>query len=121
MRRILAVVAWMVLAGLTAGTVWLVRHPESPLLDPVVDWPWIGLVVEDLRLKPGPDPFAIPGESAGGEIAEKPSASRSRLAPRRPAPGPEVELPADLEPEGVERVIVKPGFALRSEPRFAAP
>ncbi|MES1242087.1 MAG: hypothetical protein ABUT39_10745 [Acidobacteriota bacterium] len=119
MRRVVAVVAWMVLAGLTAGTVWLVRHPESPLLDPVADWPWIGLVVEDLRLKPGPDPFAIPAEGAGGEVAEQPSAPL-RLAPRRPEPGPQVELPADLQPEGVERVIVKPGFALRSEPRFAA-
>jgi hypothetical protein len=121
MRRVLAVVIWMVLAGLTAGTVWLVRHPESPLLDPVADWPWIGLIVEDLRHKPGPDPFAIPEEGAGGEMAEESSVPR-RLAPRRPAVvGSEVEFPSDLEPEGVERVIVKPGFALRSEPRFAAP
>jgi hypothetical protein len=121
MRRILAVVVWVVLAGLIAGAAWLVRHPESPLLDPVADWPWIGLLVEDLRLKPGPEPFAIPEDGTGGEEAAEPS---RRTAPRRPlrvAPGPDVDIPPDLEPEGVERVIVKPGFALRSEPRFAAP
>lgn len=122
MRRVLGIAAWMMLAGLTAGVIWLVRHPESPILDPVADWPWIGLVVEDLRHKPGADPFAIPEEGAGGEIVE--TSSPYRLPPRRPAtvpPGPSVQLPPDLEPEGVERVIVKPGFALRSEPRFAAP
>lgn len=112
----------MVLAGLTAGAIWLVRHPESPVLDPVADWPWIGLVVEDLRHKPGPDPFAIPREGEG-EIAETDPSSPRRVSPRRPrgaVPGPIAEIPSDLEPEGVERVIVKPGFALRSEPRFAA-
>lgn len=122
MRRVFALLAWMVLAGSTAGIVWLVRHPESPVLDPVADWPWIGLAVEDLRHKPGPDPFAIPAEGVGGEERSEPAAPR-RPAPRRagrPAPGADLPLPADLEPEGVERVIVKPGFALRSEPRFAA-
>lgn len=123
MRRVLTVVFWMALAGLTAGTVWLVRHPESPILDPVADWPWIGLVVEDLRHKPGPDPFAIPVEGEGGEIAEAEPSSPRRWPPRRPsrsALGAEVEIPPNLEPEGVERVIVRPGFALRSEPRYAA-
>ncbi|HEX3130188.1 MAG TPA: SH3 domain-containing protein [Thermoanaerobaculia bacterium] len=121
MRRALAILAWLCVAGLTVGTVWLVRHPESPILDPVVDWPWIGLVVEDLRLKPGPDPFAIPKEGSGEE-REEASAPR-RISPRRPpgaASGPDFPLPTDLQPEGVERVIVKPGFALRSEPRFAS-
>jgi hypothetical protein len=120
MRRILAVVAWTVLAGLTAGVVWLIRHPESPMLDRVADWPWIGLVVEDLRHKPGPDPFAIPGDGTAGETDEP----VRPVAPRRSARvrlGSDAGIPTDLEPEGVERVIVKPGFALRSEPRYAAP
>lgn len=123
MRRVLAIIAWLCVAGLTAGTAWLIRHPESPILDPVVDWPWIGLVVEDLRHKPGPDPFAIPDEGEGGEIVESEPSSPRRLSPRRPSasPGPDIQFPADLEPEGVERVIVRPGFALRAEPRFAAP
>lgn len=124
MRRVLAVLVWMVLAGLAAGTVWLVRHPESPILDPVADWPWMGLVVEDLRHKPGPDPFAIPDEGEGEEIGERAEAPPRRLSPRRSStslPGPDFPLPADLQPEGVERVIVRPGFALRAEPRFAAP
>jgi hypothetical protein len=124
MRRVFAVVVWTVLAGLTAGTVWLVRHPESPLLDPVADWPWIGFIVEDLRHKPGSDPFAIPEEGVGGEVVGSSSPSSPyRIAPRRRATveGPDTGILPDLEPEGVERVIVKPGFALRSEPRYAAP
>lgn len=118
MRRVFAILAGLVLAVLAAGTAWLIRHPESPLLDAAADWPGIGLLVYDLRHKPGPDPFSIPGEGSGGE-AEEPA------APRRADPlskrAPDAGLPLDLEPEGVERVIVKPGFALRSEPRYAAP
>jgi hypothetical protein len=114
MRRVFAGLAAMLLAGLAAGAVWVVRHPDSPVLDPAADWPGIGLLIEDLRHKPGPDPFAIPGEASVEPIRPR------RRTPASPAPGAGVEFPPDLEPEAVERVTVKPGMSLRTEPRPGA-
>jgi hypothetical protein len=121
MRRVLAGLTWALLAGLAAGAVWVVRHPGSPVLDPAVDWPGIGLLIEDLRHQPGPEPFAIPGDGTGGEE----DVSREEFRPRRRTPRravtPGIEIPPDVQPEAVERVTVKAGAALRAEPRPGAP
>ncbi len=130
MQKILAGLVWIAIAaiaaiaGIAAGTVWIVRHPHSPLLDPAADWPVAGLILEDLRHRPGPAPFTIPGEDAGevgdGGTEDVPSLRPSRPRPAVPGAPGAVVFPPNIQPEGVERVVVKPGIPLLAEPRPGA-
>lgn len=124
MRQVFVVLIWALLAGVL-GAVWAFFNPEAPLVARAEEWPVVGPLAQELRRR-GPAPFAIPPEGTGEEIAEEevvePIRRRPRLSPGpRPTPEVEIEIPLAAEPEGVERVTVKPGVPLLSEPRPGAP
>src|SRR5215218_3283306 len=115
MRRLLAVLIWALLAAVVA-VVWAVFHPDSALVEKAEEWRWVGPFAQELRRR-GPEPFSIPPEGTGEEIAEEvPEPVRRRSSPRPTQPAPGIEIPINSEPEGVERVTVKPGIPLLSEP-----
>jgi len=121
-RRLLALLVWAALLAVLVG-VWAFFNPDSALVARAEEWPWIGPYAQELRRR-GPTPFSIPPEGAGEEFAKEeiPAPVRRPPSPRpTPRAAPEIELPLDLEPEGVERVTVKPGIPLLSEPRPGAP
>lgn len=127
MPRLLVVVVWTVLAAAVA-VVWAVFNPDSALVARAAKWPWVGPHAEELRRR-GPEPFSIPPEGTEGEMAagmeeevlEPVSRRRPRSSPS-PAAGVEIQVfPPDTEPEGVERITVRPGIPLLSEPRPGAP
>jgi hypothetical protein len=81
----------------------------------------VGPLAKELRRK-GPAPFQVPPEETGEEEleeAEEPPRPRLRRLPgaRR---GPVAPIPSDAQPEGVERVTVRPGIPLLAEPRPGA-
>jgi hypothetical protein len=119
MRRVLVVVIWAALLVVVAA-IWAFFNPESALVERAQEWPWIGPYAQELRRR-GPEPFSIPPEGEE-EIAEEiPAPVRRRPRPSpRPTPATGIEIPIDSEPEGVERVTVKPGIPLLSEPRPGA-
>lgn len=121
MRRLLVLLVWAALLAVVLG-VWAFFNPDSALVEKAEEWPWVGPYARELRRR-GPEPFAIPPEG-GEEIADEevPEPVRRRLSPN-PAPRPVtgIEIPIDAEPEGVERVTVKPGIPLLAEPRPGAP
>ena len=124
MRRLLVVLVWAALLALLVG-VWAFFNPDSALVARAEEWPWVGPYAQELRRR-GPEPFSIPPEGTGEEIAEEIPEPVVRRRPRPspvPAPRPEtgIEIPSDAEPEGVERVTVKPGIPLLAEPRPGAP
>jgi hypothetical protein len=118
MRKVVVILVWLALATAVIG-VWAVFHPESVLVERAQDWPLVGPYAQELRRR-GPEPFAIPPEGNGEFVEEIPRLARRPPAPRA-TPGPAVELPPILEPEGVERVTAKPGVPLLAEPRPGAP
>lgn len=122
LRRFLVLLVWSALAAVLAA-VWAFFNPDAPLVKEAEEWPWVGPYAQELRRR-GPTPFAIPPEGAGEEIAaeEVPEpVVRRRPRPSPMAPPLAVELPVVTEPEGVERVTVKPGIPLLAEPRPGAP
>lgn len=123
LRRFLVLLVWAALAAVLAA-VWAFFNPDSPLVERAGEWPWIGPYAQELRRR-GPTPFAIPPEGPGEEgqeIAEEAPGPvvRRRPHPSQPGPAPEIEIPVDAQPEGVERVTVRPGIPLLSEPRPGA-
>src|SRR5215212_437580 len=116
MRRLLVLLIWALLAAVLV-VVWAVFHPDSALVEKAEEWRWVGPYARELRRR-GPEPFSIPPEGTGEEIPEP---VRRRPSPRPTRPAPEIEIPINTEPEGVERVTVKPGIPLLSEPRPGAP
>lgn len=121
MRQLLVLLVWLVLLAVVLG-VWGFFNPDSALVERAQEWPLIGPYAQELRRR-GPTPFAIPPEGAEEVIAESEPGFRPRppLPRGTPRPGPQVEFPVQTEPEGVERVTVKPGIPLLSEPRPGAP
>ena len=119
MRKLLVVLVWAALAAVLAA-VWAVFNPDSALVKTAEEWPWIGPYAQELRRK-GPTPFAIPPEGTGEEVYEEASEPAARRRPRASTTRPAFEIPVPSEPEGVERVTVKPGIPLLSEPRPGAP
>lgn len=120
LRRCLVTLIWALLATAVA-VVWAVFHPDSALVARAAEWPWVGPYAEELRSR-GPEPFSIPPEGAEEELAQEAPEPVGRRPSPNPVPRPEVgiEFPADLEPEGVERVMVRPGIPLLAEPRPGA-
>lgn len=122
MRSLLVVLVWAALLAVLVG-VWGFFNPDSALVERAEEWPLVGPYAEELRRR-GPTPFAIPPEGAGEEIAaEEVPEPVVRRRPRPspvPTPRPDVVVPVMTEPEGVERVTVKPGIPLLSEPRPGA-
>src|SRR5689334_1896083 len=99
--------------------VWAFFNPDSALVAKAEEWPWVGPYAQELRRR-GPEPFSIPPEGTAEEFAEEIPAPHPRRRPR-PSPNPTPsEIPVQTEPEGVERVTVKPGIPLISEPRPGA-
>lgn len=121
MRQVLAVLIWALLAAALVA-VWAFFNPDASLVARAEEWPGVGPLARELRRR-APAPFAIPPEGTGEEIAEEEAAAPVRRRPRpSPAPAPvQIELPPLTEPEAVERVTVKPGVPLLSEPRPGAP
>ncbi|MEA2560223.1 MAG: hypothetical protein QOH06_1727 [Acidobacteriota bacterium] len=118
MRRLLVFLIWALLATVLA-VVWAVFHPDSALVEKAEEWRWIGPYAQELRRR-GPEPFSIPPEGTGEQVAEEiPEPVQRRPRPSH-SPAPEIEIPVNAEPEGVERVTVKPGIPLLSEPRPGA-
>src|SRR5688500_11173869 len=119
LRMFLVTLVWAALLAVLVG-VWAFFNPESALVARATEWPWVGPYAQELRRR-GPTPFSIPSEGTGEEIAEElPEPVRRRPRPSH-SPASEIEIPIDAEPEGVERVTVKPGIPLLSEPRPGAP
>lgn len=120
MRRLLALLVWAALLAVLVG-VWGFFNPDSALVERAEEWPLVGPYAQELRRR-GPTPFAIPPEGAGEEtIAAPEPVVRRRPRPSPvPTPRPDVAVPVMTEPEGVERVTVKPGIPLLSEPRPGA-
>ncbi|HEX5715698.1 MAG TPA: hypothetical protein VF179_06030, partial [Thermoanaerobaculia bacterium] len=123
MRTIFVVLIWALLAA-AVTVVWAVFNPDSALVARAEEWPWVGPYAEELRRR-GPEPFSIPSEGTEEEVAEGMEEELLEPARRRPRPSPNpatgIEIPLDAEPERVERVTVKPGIPLLSEPRPGAP
>jgi hypothetical protein len=123
LRRFLVILVWAALAAILAA-VWAFFNPDSALVARAAEWPWVGPYAQELRRR-GPAPFAIPPEGMGEEIAQEAPAPVVRRRPRPSLPGTAprsgIEIPLDTEPEGVERITVKPGIPLLSEPRPGAP
>ena len=123
MRRLLVLLVWVVLLAVLLG-VWGFFNPDSALVERAQEWPLVGPYAQELRRR-GPEPFAIPPEGMGEEVAQEVSEPVFRPRPPlprvTPRPGPTIEIPVQTEPEGVERVTVKPGIPLLSEPRPGAP
>lgn len=121
MRTILVVLIWALLAA-TVAVVWAVFNPDSALVARAEEWPWVGPYAKELRRR-GPQPFSIPSEGTEEEVAEGMEEELLEPVRRRssPLPAAGIEIPLDAEPERVERVTVKPGIPLLSEPRPGAP
>ena len=123
MRTVLIVLVWAALLAVLVG-VWAFLNPESALVERAQEWPLVGPYARELRRK-APTPFAIPPEGSGEELAEEGSEPILRRPSPIPAPGgTAIEIPPpplNTEPEGVERVTVKPGIPLLAEPRPGAP
>lgn len=121
LRRFLVLLVWAALLAVLVG-VWGFFNPDSALVEQAQEWPWVGPYAQELRRR-GPTPFAIPPEGAGEEVAaeEAPEPVVRRRAHPSPLPTPLPEVPVITEPEGVERVTVKPGIPLLAEPRPGAP
>ena len=108
MRQLLVVLVWAALLAVLVG-VWGFFNPDSALVERAQEWPWVGPYAQELRRR-GPTPFAIPPEGAGEEVFEAASepAVRRRPRPSPAAPPLAVEVPVVTEPEGVERVNLRP-------------
>lgn len=122
MARFVAGLLSVLLIGSTAAVLWAFGNPDAPIVVRAEQWPVIGPWATELRRR-GPTPFNVPPEEPeewAQEDVREPDRFRSR---RRSAPvgesGPEEPLPP-LSPEGVERITVKPGIPLLSEPRPGA-
>ncbi|HWM93762.1 MAG TPA: hypothetical protein VN493_23590 [Thermoanaerobaculia bacterium] len=122
MRKVFVVLVWALLAAILGG-VWAFFNPESPLVAQAEEWPVVGPLAQELRRRE-PAPFVIPPEGTEEEIAAeevpRPVRRRPRSSPGPRQPETEIEIPRDAQPEGVERVTVKPGIPLLSEPRPGA-
>jgi hypothetical protein len=125
MRRLLALLMWALLASVVA-VAWAVFNPDSVLVARAAEWPWVGPYAEELR-SGGPEPFSIPPEAPeefagpGPVIRRRPQAFPGLAPSQAPRSTNGIEFPMDVQPEGVERVTVRPGIPLLSEPRPGAP
>lgn len=122
MARFVAGLLSILLIGSTAAVLWAFGNPDAPIVVRAEEWPVIGPWATELRRR-GPTPFTVPSEGPeewGQGDAGKPDRPRSRRRSAvRGEQASEEPLPP-LTPEGVERITVKPGIPLLSEPRPGA-
>ncbi|HVG06737.1 MAG TPA: hypothetical protein VNM67_03465 [Thermoanaerobaculia bacterium] len=79
MRKLLVLLTWALLA-MVVTVVWAVFHPDSVLVAKAEQWRWVGPYAQELRRR-GPEPFSIPPEGTGEQMAEEIPAPAAALPP----------------------------------------